>query len=118
VGYGHGISASEKDKKITKEKAEEYLREDMNKWEAVVSRYVDVPLSQEQYDALCSFTHNIGRNGFVVDNTLLKKLNKGDYSGAAEEFGRWVNVTVNGKKVPSEGLIQRRAAERKMFVSD
>jgi lysozyme len=59
---------------------------------------------------------NVGTNAFET-STLLKKINSGDYSGAAAEFARWNKITVNGQKVISDGLAYRRQAERDLFAA-
>jgi lysozyme len=71
---------------------------------------VTAPLSDGQFAALASFAFNLG-GGNLAKSTLLKKLNAGDYAGAAEEFGRWVKS--GGQTLP--GLVARRAAETALF---
>lgn len=95
---------------ITKEEAEALLREDLAKFETAVENAVKVPLTQNQFDALVSFTYNVGE-GALTSSTLLRLLNGGDYGAAAVQFDRW-NRGPNG---PMPGLIRRRAAERRMF---
>lgn len=75
-----------------------------------VANAVAVPLNQNQYDALVSLTYNIG-NGAFQRSTLLRRLNAGDYAGAAEQFGVWARS--GGADLP--GLVARRAAERRLF---
>jgi lysozyme len=82
----------------------------VRKFEAGVKRLVKVPLAQGQFDALVSFSFNVGL-GALGSSTLLRKLNAGDYRGAAAEFPRWNKA---GGKV-YEGLTRRRAAERSLF---
>jgi len=77
-----------------------------------VASLVGVPLNDNQFGALTSFTFNLGV-GNLSSSTLLKKLNRADYSGAAEEFPRWVRA--GGKVLP--GLVKRRAAERELFLT-
>jgi GH24 family phage-related lysozyme (muramidase) len=69
-----------------------------------------VPLSQWQYDALVSFTFNLGKGNFD-DSTLLVCLNKQLYAMAANEFMRWVYV---GKEKMA-GLMARRRCEKVIF---
>ena len=95
---------------ITKERAEELLREDVKRFEAQVLRLVKVPLTQGQLDALTSFVYNLGA-GNLSNSTLLRLLNAGDYKGAAAQFDRWTKA---GGKVLA-GLVRRRAAERALF---
>lgn len=111
IGYGHtrGVRSGEV---ITSEQADALLSDDLSASERAVERSVTVPLSQQQFDALVSFTFNFGE-GNLHDSTLLKKLNAGDSAGAADEFLRWVNA--DGKKLP--GLVERRNAERQLFLS-
>jgi lysozyme len=71
---------------------------------------VMVKITQAQYDALVSFTFNVG-GGNLRSSTLLRKLNAGDCWGAGAEFPRWNRA--QGRVLP--GLIKRRAAERQMF---
>ena len=89
---------------VTQAKAEAYLKSDLTKYE----QYVTVPINQNQFDALVSFTYNCGA---LKSSTLLKKLNSGDYTGAANEFPRWNKS--NGRVL--SGLVKRRAAEQKLF---
>lgn len=115
--YGHTDAAGEpkyaktKDKKFTKAEARLILERDLAQYAAVVRKAVSVPLTANQFGALVSFTYNLGPSNFL-ESTLLKKLNKGDYEGAAGQFGRWVNA--NGK--PMKGLVRRRAAEAALFL--
>ena len=63
-----------------------------------------------------SFIFNIGQGNYA-GSTLRKKLDAGDYAGAAAEMDKWVYDTVNGKKQKVNGLIKRRADERALFES-
>ncbi len=111
IGYGHtgGVRPGQR---ISQAQAEQYLRSDVRWAEQAVRDNVKVPLSQNQFDALVSFTFNVGA-GALKDSTLLKKLNAGDYAGAQAEFGRWVNA--GGQRL--EGLVRRRAEEAQLFGS-
>lgn len=95
----------------TREEAEAALLKELSRFEAAVTRLVTVELNQNQFDALCSFAYNCGE-GALANSTLLKKLNKGDYEGAANELDRWVYA--GGKKY--NGLVRRRAAEKALFL--
>ncbi len=109
IGYGHtkGVALG---MTITEEQAVQFLREDLHSAERDIDRLVNVHLCQHQFDALASLVFNIGGTAFR-DSTLLRKLNAGDYTGAAVQFDRWVHG--GGKILP--GLVKRRAAERKLF---
>lgn len=112
IGYGTTAGVKMGDT-ITKDRAEELLREDVRRFEAQVLRLVKVPLTQGQHDALVSFVYNLGA-GNLSNSTLLRLLNAGDYAGAAAQFDRWVYAS--GKKLA--GLVKRRAAERALFEGD
>lgn len=111
IGYGNTIKPGEYNS-ISKEQAEVLLRKTVSSFEAAVKDMVKVPLSQNQYDALVSLAYNIGA-GALRKSTLIKKLNNGDYKGAADEFPRFVKA--NGKTL--EGLVRRREKERNLFLS-
>jgi len=85
---------------------------DMAQFCAVVDGLVKVSLNQNQFDALVSFAYNCGA-GALGTSTLLKKLNAGDYAGAAAEFPKWNK----GGGVVLPGLVRRRAAEQQLFES-
>jgi len=116
IGYGTDLLPEEeqkyKDKTITEEEATQLLASRLSKFEERINELVKVPLTQNQYDALCSFTYNVGAGGFA-NSTLLKKINNKDYAGAANEFSKWNKV--NGKDHP--GLTARRAKEKTLFLT-
>ena len=116
VGYGHTSQAGPPDvtrgMRITAAQAEQILRDDLRKFEGYVTSAVHVPLTQAQFDALVSWTFNLGP-GNLKSSTMLRKLNAGDYQGAADEMLRWNKS--NGKVLA--GLTKRRAAERALFLS-
>lgn len=97
----------------TKDEATERLATEMAKHEAAVLRLVKVPISQSQFDALVSFSYNVG-SGALAKSTLLKHLNAGDAARAASHFADWKRA--GGKVLP--GLVRRRAAEAEMFMAD
>lgn len=109
IGYGHtrGVKMGAS---CTPEQAEAWLQEDLASAEADVSKLVKVPLTDNQFSALVSFTFNLG-GAQLGKSTLLKLLNAGNYAGAGSQFQFW--VFDNGKKLP--GLIKRRAAEAALW---
>ena len=96
---------------ITEDKAEVLLIEDIFAHYSEAMRLVDVKLYDTQRAAICSFVYNLGVTNFRK-STLLKKLNAGDYVGAAGEFERWVNA--GGKRL--QGLVSRRLEEKELFL--
>src|SRR3989338_635623 len=113
IGYGHLIKKGEHFvERISEREGLALLRKDLARFERVINEYVEVNLSQPQYDSLVSLTFNIGENAFCR-STLLRKLNDEDYAGAAGQFEVWNKV--RGKV--SEGLSRRRAREKNMFLN-
>jgi lysozyme len=88
------------------------FREHIIGYEQAVREAVRVKLNQNEFDALVSFTFNVGIGAFR-DSTLLRKLNSGLRAKAADEFERWVYA--GGQKL--RGLEKRRIAERNLFLS-
>lgn len=114
IGYGtikypNGVRVKKGDK-ITQAQADQYIANDVATFERAVNMLVNVPLNQNQFDALVSFTYNLGATNLSA-STLLKKLNSKDYNGAAAEFQKWNKA---GGKVMT-GLIRRRKAEMELF---
>lgn len=120
IGYGHTGETLGKPTPqgmtITDKQVDELLKQDMNRFEDAVIKNVKVKLLQQQFDALVSFAFNVG-SGALASSTLLKKLNAGDYTGAADQFLVWNKATVNGKKTVLAGLTRRRQAERHLFLT-
>ena len=112
IGYGHTKNVAP-GMKITPEKAEDLLKEDLVRFEDAVNKYVTKPLTQNQFDALVSFAFNVGVNAFA-NSTMLRLLCLGHYFQAASQFSRWVHG--GGQKLP--GLVRRREEERKLFLTE
>ena len=111
IKYPNGVRVKKGDT-CTLEQAKEYMRHDLIEFEHTVNISVKVPLNQNQFDALVSLAYNIGSNAFK-SSTLVKKLNTGDYQGAADQFNVWVNA--GGKRM--QGLVNRRDREKLLFLS-
>jgi len=92
------------------------LRTDIVKYETAVNNNVKVSLTQSQFDALVSFTYNIGTGGFK-SSSALKELNKGNYDVVPSKMKLWNKVTdpKTHKLKVSQGLVNRRAAEANLF---
>ena len=111
IKYPNGTRVKKGDT-CTLDQAKEYMRHDLIEFEHTVNSSVKVPLNQNQFDALVSLAYNIGSNAFK-SSTLVKKLNTGDYQGAADQFNVWVNG--GGKRM--QGLVNRRDKEKLLFLS-
>lgn len=103
VKYGNGLADQQIDK---------LLEQDLAWAESAVNTYIDVELNQNQFDALCSFTFNIGKQAFH-SSTLRKVLNQGRYDLVPEQLARWNR---SGGKVIL-GLVNRRNNEITLFNS-
>jgi lysozyme len=111
IGVGHTGPDITQGLVATQEQIDNWLLQDTQTAVNAVNRTTDVPLTQNQFDALCSLCFNIGQGNFG-SSTLVKDLNAGNTAGAAAQFLVWNRV--NG--VPNAGLIRRRAAEQALFL--
>ena len=114
IGYGHVENPIPPGgtRTITAEDAEQILREDLQRFEHDVNNMLTVEVTQNQFDALVSFAFNLGPAN-LKSYTLLRKVNSGDFNGAAEEFLKWNHA---GGQVLA-GLTARRNAEKTLFLS-
>lgn len=112
IGYGHQLLRSECfPNGISETEATEILTNDLRAAEQSVARLVKVALSQCQFDALVDFCFNVG-SGKLETSTLLKNLNTGDYSQAANQLLRWDHIGIE----EVAGLKARREAEFQLWV--
>ena len=102
----------EDNRTFSMEEIDGILRTDLARFERGVAQYVPVPLTQGQFDALVSFSFNVGL-GTLQRSTLRQKALRGDFQGAAEEF---LKYCMAGGKI-LKGLQIRRIDERAMFLS-
>lgn len=113
IGFGHIVTPQEKAKfanGITRVEAQQLLEGDIQRYVVAVNKLITHPLSQSQFDALVSFTYNVGITA-LTGSTLRRRLNEGKVAEAANEFGKWVNG--DGKRLP--GLVKRRFLEKQMY---
>ena len=114
IGFGttkmNGVPVKEGDR-ITESIAHDLMRQDLGWVEKCIEETVQVPLLQNQYDALCSFIYNIGEQQWKR-STFLSLLNEARYTEAADQFHRW--RFDNGKEI--FGLVKRRERERELFL--
>ena len=115
IGYGHLLRAGEAEifrHGISHEAAVALLIKDVLCSEQAVLRLITVPLSNGQFDALVSFTFNLG-GGALQRSTLRRKVNREEHADAPAEFMKW--VWGGGRRL--KGLIRRRSAEAQLYVS-
>jgi len=121
IGYGHTGKVDGKPivpgMRITKEKAEELYRKDFE-FHTAPLKEVKVPLTDNQKIALASFIYNLGPTGFA-NSSVCKKLNQGDYAGAANAFDKYIKQRnkKTGDLEVLQGLVNRRAKEKKLFLT-
>ncbi|MGD1855998.1 MAG: lysozyme [Leptolyngbyaceae cyanobacterium] len=110
IGYGttRGVKPGQE---ITEAQAEALIKTDLTRFERDVSQAVRISINDNQFAALVSFTYNVG-SGAMRSSTLLRKLNRRDINGAANEFPRWNRA---GGRILA-GLTRRRNAERALFL--
>jgi len=112
IGYGHTGPDVAEGMTIDEAQAEVLLRADLQAAVDCVNRAVIPAITQNQFDALVDFCFNVGC-GALLNSTLLRKLNAGDFAGAAAQFAVWVHA---GGEVVA-GLVRRRELEAEMFLS-
>jgi len=119
IGWGHTAGVREYDT-CTQAEADDWLAHDLANTVFAVNLLVKVPVSQNAFDALCSFAFNVGpdidaddKAEGLGDSTLLRKLNEGFLMYAADEFLKWDK----SKGVKLAGLTRRREAERRLFLT-
>lgn len=112
IGWGHTGDVYP-GQVIDQEEADQLLAFDAEEAENQVKSSVKVPLNENQFSALVSFTFNLGPVN-LKSSTLLKYLNSKEYNKAANEFPKWNKS--KGKVL--NGLVKRRAAERELFLED
>lgn len=113
---GFGTKAKSTGERLTVEEANQRLLEELLYKRSRVQKMVKVPINNNQLDALTSFAFNVGE-GALGESTLLKKLNSGDYEGAAKEFLRWNKGDFKGAKQALPGLTKRRNSEMQLFLT-
>lgn len=116
-GVGHLVKPDERaefpvGKKITRATSREYLKADLARFETCVNSQVNVPITQNQFDALVSFAFNVGEKNFKR-SSVLRNLNNRQFAKAADSLLAWNRS--KGRVLP--GLVRRRKAERALFLT-
>lgn len=111
IGYGHVITRHEMFTIVSELEARFLLQKDVQIAACAVTKLIAASLNQMQFDALTSFTFNLG-SGALQRSRLRAVINRGEYDDAPTEFRRW--VFASGRKLP--GLVARRSAEAELFM--
>lgn len=116
IGYGStyyldGRRVKIDDPPITQEDANNLFLNVLSGFENAVTKVVTTNINKNQFDALVSFTYNLGV-GALMQSTLLKKVNVNSFDPTIrDEFAKWVNGMIDGKLTPLPGLVSRRKVE-------
>ena len=116
IGYGHLITEANKERfldGVDEDEALELLRSDVGKAERAVLRLIAVPLTLGQFDALVSFTFNLG-SGALQRSTLRRKVNRQEHDDVPAELMKW--VWAGGRKL--KGLVKRRNSESLVYKAN
>lgn len=122
IGYGTTCGEKEYPNGITREKADALLRKSMATYEKSVNNFIDkykLTLRQGQFDALVSFTYNLGSSwmndrAHLFTDVVISGATGNDFLYA---IARWSTVTKNGVKCVEEGLVRRRLIEANMYLN-
>ena len=122
IGYGstrysNGNAVKATDELDSETAASDLFNNTLKEYEDAVNKHTRTELTQNQFDSLVSITYNVGA-GIMQGSTLIKKLNTGDFAGAADQFLVWDKITDphTRKKVVNKTLAERRSIERDNFL--
>ena len=124
VGVTDGVTDNDVIRKrtITKEESQAMFAKALEPREAAVEQMCTLKPTQNQFDALVSLAYNIGigvngGKGGLYNSSVLRFHNAGDFQAAANSFGLYNNVRINGVLQPNKGLTDRRAREAKLYLT-
>ena len=114
IGYGHTKGINQNTKPITKEQAEDFLKDDLKFFEGLVNnkKYVPQQINQNQFDALVSFAFNLGGGN-------LKELCNANYpigQKNVEHIAKEITLYNKVNKKICQGLVNRREKEKQLFL--
>ncbi len=115
IGHGHTLTARE-GASVSPDDAEALLLYDLIGVAHALNEAVFTPLTQNQFDALASFTFNIGLDSFHQSG-VLRRLNEGALIQAACAMELWRKANVGGERIVIDALVRRRSAEKTLFLT-
>ena len=116
IGYGHidGVTGG---MIITPDQADQFLEDDLYASENTVSAVTaQATTSDDQFAAMVSLCYNIGPGGFKSSSVLRQHV-AGNTAEAADAFLLWDKATIDGKLQVVQGLLNRRQAERGLYLT-
>jgi len=115
IGYGHaqGVKSG---MSITEAEADDLLRQDLVAFENGIKQKVRVPINEHELGAMTSLAYNIGGSAFS-SSSVIRELNAGNRTAAADAFLLWNKISSGGKLVVSDHLMERRQKERALFLA-
>ena len=114
VGYGHRVMNGQ-NMLVSEAEAEALLLDDLAPYEAMINDSIFAPLTQSQFDALCSLAFNIGPKRFL-ESDVVRALNNGRVLDAANGFDVWRKAEINNERFIVDALVRRRTAEKVLFL--
>lgn len=113
IGWGRRISDSAVKQYwngVSQDQADKWFNDDIQGFALGVTKLLQKPVEQHEFDAVVSLAYNIGI-GALKTSTMLRLLNEGDKNGASKEFRKWCHAGAH--VLP--GLLRRRTVEQNMF---
>lgn len=117
VGYGTACKATDYPNGITRAQADKLLRAEIAETEEYLNKFVSkysLALSQQQYDALISFTYNLGAN-WMNNTSTFRSAVINDARG--NDFIFAMTMWCNAGGEINNGLVQRRLAEANLYLN-
>lgn len=115
IGYGHTGSDVYAGLDITTAQADTLLEADLTKFSKKIKPLILVDIDQAQFDALVSFSFNVGVGG-LSKSSVLRFTNKMEWESASKAFMMWCKARVGGELTVLKGLVRRRAAEADLYM--
>lgn len=116
IGVGHTGSDVKPGMAISRAESRRLLAQDVQSAAQAVASGIDVPLGGPQFDALVALVFNIGAGNFRT-STVRRLINELMFGAVPAAWRLWNKVTVDGRKIVSAGLVNRREAELKLWNS-
>ena len=122
VGYGTGVTGDDlefyKKNGITEKQATELLKQYLNSFEEDINDFIDknnLKLNQQQFDALVSFTYNLGPSWMSTSGGVLREAVTSGAEGDAFIFAIAQYCKASNKV--NSGLMKRRLCEANLYLN-